>query len=612
MARVCVPGSAVFALLAAFAASAQSRGPVIPNYQDPSKQAPASPAAAAAKPDEVDLVGPTAAQQKRAAEAKAAAEKAAAEKKAREEADAKARAEAEAKAKADADARDREKALEAVLAQRRAAESARAAAAEARRRAREQLDAAERDEARAREAEKQAQAQARALAAARKREEAACGKGPKAQACRAAVAARYDAPAPLALQLPSAAPANDALAIAPLVAPAPAGAPAAEAPRAVAMPGSPVPPPPAKPLETLAAGDRKVLLPPAASAPPAAAAAPPAPVKVASVAPAAVIAAPPPPAAAPAPAPAAVAAAMPVPRDEQVQRRPRSAEVVNDLQIGPQSLILDRLQARGDIVPRGVQLEFGYRLAIDDASAPHHLFSLGVASPKCAESGVACGLRWFVRGGLGPRNSSSFGVERHVNGVDVAQTDSLGWAANVFQAGLGYSAASFFAAADAQLEALAEDYAQNLMSTDPPQVHGSLQQWRLRASAGLQRGALTAQVRVAGYAYGGDPTATFKNVPVRGALVEDDMPGLAGALQRFSARAEGTYLLREGTDVSASYGFISYVGPAWSNANIFSATVGQKLGRFRLALGLVYELEQDAQANGYPTLFGTGSLAASF
>jgi hypothetical protein len=296
------------------------------------------------------------------------------------------------------------------------------------------------------------------------------------------------------------------------------------------------------------------------------------------------------------------------PRDEQ-PRRPRSAEVVNELQIGPQSLILDRLEARGDIVPGGAQLEFGYRLAIDDATAAHHMFSLGVASPKCAES---CGLRWFLRAGLGPRNSNNFGVVRTVNGVTVAQTDSLSWAANVLQFGAGWQGSSLFAMADVQEEALAEDYAQNVKSTNPPSVHGSLQQWRVRGTAGLQRGSWSAQVRVAGYAYGGDPTANFKNVPVRGALVEDDLPGLAGALQSFSARAEGSFQIREGTDLSASYGFISYTGPVWSNANILAASLGQRLGRFRLSIGVVYELEMDAQSNSYPTVFGTGSLGASF
>src|SRR5229473_4753260 len=79
--------AALVAALAAPAALAQSRGPVIPNYQQPEKQgvAPAAPSGS-----DIDLVGPTAAQQARA---KAAAE-------------AKAKAEAEAKAKADQKARD--------------------------------------------------------------------------------------------------------------------------------------------------------------------------------------------------------------------------------------------------------------------------------------------------------------------------------------------------------------------------------------------------------------------------------------------------------------------------------------------------------------------------
>src|SRR3954469_2959725 len=73
-------------------AFAQSRGPVVPNFKEPEKQAPVT-AAPAAPASDIDLVGPTAAQQARS--------KAAAEAKAKADADAK--AQAEAKAKADAD-----------------------------------------------------------------------------------------------------------------------------------------------------------------------------------------------------------------------------------------------------------------------------------------------------------------------------------------------------------------------------------------------------------------------------------------------------------------------------------------------------------------------------
>jgi hypothetical protein len=99
---------------------------------------------------------------------------------------------------------------------------------------------------------------------------------------------------------------------------------------------------------------------------------------------------------------------------------------------------------------------------------------------------------------------------------------------------------------------------------------------------------------------------------VRGALVEDDLPGLAGALQSLSARADATLHVLPATDVSGTLAYISYAGPTWSNATVFAGSVGQKLGRFRVALGLAWELEHDAQSNGYPTLFGTGSLGAQF
>src|SRR5437879_2648058 len=98
---------ALFAAFAAVPAFAQSRGPVVPNFQQPEKQATA-PAS-----NDVDLVGPTAAQQARvkaAADAKAKADtetKATADKKAREESEAKLRAQAEAMARADAEARSK-------------------------------------------------------------------------------------------------------------------------------------------------------------------------------------------------------------------------------------------------------------------------------------------------------------------------------------------------------------------------------------------------------------------------------------------------------------------------------------------------------------------------
>ena len=67
-----------------------------------------------------------------------------------------------------------------------------------------------------------------------------------------------------------------------------------------------------------------------------------------------------------------------------------------------------------------------------------------------------------------------------------------------------------------------------------------------------------------------------------------------------------------GGELSASYGYLAYQGPTWSNAHLIAGGLSQRFGRVRLAAGLAYELESDAQSTKYPTLFGTGSLGASF
>jgi hypothetical protein len=90
------------------------------------------------------------------------------------------------------------------------------------------------------------------------------------------------------------------------------------------------------------------------------------------------------------------------------------------------------------------------------------------------------------------------------------------------------------------------------------------------------------------------------------------MPGLAGALQALSARLEGRWESKGGAGLALSYGYLSYTGPAWSNAHIFAGSISQRFGRFRIGLGLVAEQESDAQGSWYPTVFGTGSVGAAF
>jgi hypothetical protein len=306
----------------------------------------------------------------------------------------------------------------------------------------------------------------------------------------------------------------------------------------------------------------------------------------------------------PPPAPPPVALASPtvvVP-----QRRPRAAEVVDDLQVGPQSLILDNLQARSELVPGSIQLDFGYRLALDDAAAAHHLFSAGLEAARDAS------FRWFVRGGLGPRNASDFNVDRRVGGVVGTHHDMLGWSADVAAAGLGYTGATLALVADGQLEVLSADYLRNADLANATHESGTIDQLRMRLTAGATFGNAAFQARVAKYSYGGDPTDALKDVPVRGALFEDDLPGLAGAFQSFSARADARWESRGGLRLAGTYAYLGYVGPLWSSAHIVSGSISQRFGRFRIGLGLVGEEEYDARGASYPTLFGTATLGAAF
>ena len=311
--------------------------------------------------------------------------------------------------------------------------------------------------------------------------------------------------------------------------------------------------------------------------------------------------------AAAAPTPAARPALIAVPRDEMQERRARAAEVTNAIQIGPESLILDELRARGELVPGVLQIQFGYRFATDDVSAPHHLFLGGLESGHCA-AGEACGLRWFVRGGFGPRSEGALRVASKT-----VHTDTLGWSANVGQAGLGYSGRSVSFLADGQLEQLAADYLRTSADGRTSlQESANIQQIRLRATLSFGSGAWSGSLRAAGYLYGGDDSSKLKDVPLRGALVDDEVPGLASALQTFAGRAEGRWDGVGGTSLALSYGYLGYTGATWSAAHLGSLSLSQKIGRFRIGAGVVIEDEVDSTGAGFMTVFGTGSVGAAF
>jgi hypothetical protein len=504
-----LPAAGSLIALAATAALAQSRGPVLPNFSEPQKQVPAQPAES-----------PAEAQAKVEADARAVPAEVSI-------------AEAEKRARAAAEDAH-QKALELVLARRRAAE----AAAAAKKRAHEEAAA-----------KAESAARAKALITARKHDEAKC-KGKRSRSCLDAVAARYDAPA------------------LPLVGLSPTAPAVASPPGALAL--APLVPLQARPDAAVQAPQRAASIPAAAISP--------APASMNSV------------------------------EDTEYQQKTRAAEVRNDLQVGPDALLLDHLAARAEAFPGSLQIDLGYRFAIDDARAFHHLFALGVESARCGD----CKLSWFVRGGLGPNSNANYGVVRQVNGTNGTHTDNLAWSANLIQAGAGWAQDGWWTQADTQLEWLSESYLRNVDLGGAPGTSASILQARLRASGGLSNGPWSGELRFAGYLYSGDSTAQFASLPMRGALIEDDLPGLAGALQSLSLRAQGRWETQGGFSVTAGAGYLGYVGPSWSGGYIVNGGVAQKFGRYRAGLGVVYENESDSSGNTYPTVFVTATVGATF
>jgi hypothetical protein len=217
-------------------------------------------------------------------------------------------------------------------------------------------------------------------------------------------------------------------------------------------------------------------------------------------------------------------------------------------------------------------------------------------------------VRWFVRGGYGPRSEGSYKVAGKT-----IRTDTLGWSASIGQAGVGFAGRNVSFMGDGQLEQLAAEYVRTAADGKTSlQQSGTVQQIRLRGTLSFGAGAFSGSVRAAGYVYRGDDKNKLKDIPLRGALVDDDIPGLASTLQSFAGRAEGRWDGAGGASLALSYGYLAYTGPAWSAAHIGALSVSQRFGRFRIGAGVVVENEIDAAGAGFMTVFGTGSVGASF
>ena len=290
--------------------------------------------------------------------------------------------------------------------------------------------------------------------------------------------------------------------------------------------------------------------------------------------------------------------------------RGRHGEVRNDLQIGPQSLVLDRLAAQAELSPDSLQAGFAYRLALDDAGAAHHLFGASLESARCQDD-AKCGLRWFGFAGISPKAAQGFAVPRGAGGKPPLHTGHLGWSAALGAAGVSYPGRLLSFAADGQLEALSIDYARSTGSA-ASRTSRTLDQLRLRGTTRIAVGPWSGSLRIAGYVYSGTAPESFQLVPLRGALVDDDSAGLAAAPQSFQARLEGRCDASSGFSVAASYGYLSYVGPYWTSANLISAGIAQRIGHLRAGFGLVYQAETHRSEVGSSTLFGTATLGASY
>ena len=299
--------------------------------------------------------------------------------------------------------------------------------------------------------------------------------------------------------------------------------------------------------------------------------------------------------------------------------RNRSVAVQDDVLVGPVGLTVNQLTAAVEVMPNAVQAELGWRFAIDDATAAHQTFQLGLRSRRCQDDAPCAGTQWFARGSLSPNASAQYGVARMVGGQSTVQADQLGWSGGTLAAGLAFRASSgLLVGLDSQYESLALGYLRDSRSNSAAATSANLNQLRVRGTLGGASGAFSGEVSAAGYAYLGDGPDSTHGMPLRGALIDDGVAGLAGAPQGFLVRADGRYEFSFGLAAALSYGYLGYAGTDWSGAQIASARLSQRLGRFELGLGLAFQLDAPstlppgASASDYGSMYGVGTAAARF
>ncbi len=629
------------ALLALAAGAEEGRRVIMPGSAPPT----AVPSAKVRGDDDVDLVGPTESQKKRAqaaAEAKARVEEAArgkleAEAKAKSEAEARAKLEgerrlreaAEAKERLEAEAQartaaarkleeerqarleaERKQRLDAEAAEQARSEAEKLARAESERLAREQGELKSRADAKARaEAEAEASLRAEIEQRVRSQVEAELRAEKEKEARRnARLAAKVKAEADRKSKAEARAKAKG---LAKAQREARKKGKKARTDEALPLPELPAQKPLSAELAALKAPERVVpLASPAAGGTEPASYRPPG-TQLAMVAPAPLTGA------------SASAERASAPGGQQGQRR--QIEVDDALQIGPQSLVINRLTAAADLAPGALPVRgtFAYRLAVDEASALHHYFFLGAESARDAD-GRDPALRWSALAGLSPNAANTYGAVHSANGKLNNTADNLGWSSFALAGSLGHSFARedgtlYGLLADAQLQDLSVQYRPGARpGVQAVILNTGLDQLRLRAAGTASSGRLEGLLQLGVYLHVGGSTDSLRGVPLRGALLEDDLGGLAMAPQSISARLGGTVHLLQQLSASLSYTYLGYSSADWSAGHLIHADLSDRFGRLRASLGFTWQYDAPvvtAPGSGvadYSTLFLTGSIGYAF
>ena len=310
-----------------------------------------------------------------------------------------------------------------------------------------------------------------------------------------------------------------------------------------------------------------------------------------------------------------------IPHDE-ASRPERHAEIRDDVQVGPQSLVANRLSATADLSPGSVAGTFAYRLGLDDSGAMHHTFLLGAGSAALAEGEPDLNVRWFANGSFTPAADNAYAVTRRIGTQTQPMQDRLGWSGYGVAGGLAKSfvrdGSGFEVSADLQLQGLSLGYSKNANLATFEHSDVATKQLRLRGGAGYQSGSFSGLVQVAGYAWLGDGTEKLRGLPLRGVFLEDDLGGLAAAPQAFETRLGGALEISQTVTASVRYTYLGYSNSDWSGAHLFHAEGAARFGRVRAALGFTWQYDAPqvsapgAGLGDYSTLYLTGTIGYAF